>query len=292
MGLATGGCKEPSEPSSYQEQVVEAQKETDPEVRVRQLARIGYRQGKAKDLAGAEETFEIAWKDSQSIAEPEIRVAELALVAEAQAALDLRAAARRSVGSAIAAVADVKKAETKAVLLARLGRIQGEVGSAGDGAATLKSAEALLPGIEDPQGRTLVYCAFAGAYDALDAADKRDRTFADALAFIKTIPDLKKQCLSLSDVAAKQADLEQNESAVKTFDLALESAAKIDSAFFRSYTMGEIGQRLSDAGFVKKARQVLQQAEKVAEKVPEQDMQFQALQKIRSLIGKLPRGDK
>ena len=70
----------------------------------------------------------------------------------------------------------------------------------------------------------------------------------------------------------------------------MQAANEIEKPFFRAYAMGEVAQRLSDAGFHRKAHEVLRQAERVAEKVPEQDMQMQALEKVRSLMGKLPNG--
>jgi hypothetical protein len=53
--------------------------------------------------------------------------------------------------------------------------------------------------------------------------------------------------------------------------------------------MSEAAQKLSAAGFPAKTHEVLKQAELVAEKIPTADMQMQAIQKVRSLMGKLPK---
>ena len=55
--------------------------------------------------------------------------------------------------------------------------------------------------------------------------------------------------------------------------------------------MSEVAERLFEAGFTTKAHEVLNRAERVAEKVPQQDMQMQAIEKVRSLMSKLPKGE-
>jgi tetratricopeptide (TPR) repeat protein len=200
-------------------------------------------------------------------------------------------AARKSIESALTAVAEVKRPETKARLLTRITQAQVIAGDMDAALATLKSAEDVIPKVEDPQGRILVYCDVAGGYQSLDQAADCDRTFEAALDFAKSITDAKKRCPLLAELAAKQAELHETEAATKTFDLALESAGTIEKAYFRAYAMGDIAERLSKAGFRIKAKRVLEQAEGVAEKVPERDMQMQAVQRVRSLMGKLPRGE-
>ena len=75
-----------------------AQKETDAELRARQLIKIGRQQGQAQDLAGAEETLDLAAKDCQAITDAAAQANTLALLAEAQAGLGNR---RRQGGRSI-----------------------------------------------------------------------------------------------------------------------------------------------------------------------------------------------
>ena len=77
----------------------------------------------------------------------------------------------------------------------------------------------------------------------------------------------------------------------KTFELALESAGKIDNPYSKVYALGDIAKKLSEAGLRTKTHEVLDQAERLAEKIPQPDMQMQALQYIRSLMGKLPKAE-
>ena len=135
-----------------------------------------------------------------------------------------------------------------------------------------------------------MYCAVAGAYQSLDQNDNRDRVFAAALEFAKSAADPKQRATAFVNVAAKQADLGNVEGAAANFDLALKSANEINDSYVRTCVLGEIADRLSRAGFHIEAKKVLSQAKEVAEKIPQQDMQLQALEKVRTLIGKLPKG--
>ena len=140
----------------FQEQVAQAQKEPDAELRARQLIKIARQQRRSQDSAGAEETLELAAKDCQAITDAAAQANTLVLLAEAQAGLGNRAAARRAIDLATVAADGVKEAETKAQVLARIAQAQGAAGDAEGGAATLESAEELAAKLDDVQGRTLV----------------------------------------------------------------------------------------------------------------------------------------
>jgi tetratricopeptide (TPR) repeat protein len=288
--MAVGGCgSSKSGAIPFQEQVAEAQKETDVESRAKALIRIGYQQGKAKDLVGAEDTLRLAEKDCQSITDAAVQATALAMMADAYVSIGNRAAALKALEPALAAAAKIAEPESKARTLARVGQSQGAAKDTTAAAATLKSAEELAAKVDDVQGRVLVYCAVAGACHKFGQSDQRDRVFGVALEYAKSLDDIKKRSMVMAEVAAKQGELDQRKTAAKTFDLALATTAKIEEPFFRAYAMGDVAERLSKAGFHARAHEVLAQAERVAEKVPQQDMQMQAVQKIRSLMGKLPK---
>jgi hypothetical protein len=94
-------------------------------------------------------------------------------------------------------------------------------------------AEKLAGKIEDVLGKTLSLCAIAGSFQKIQKNQERDRVLYAAFEFAKSAGDPKKRCLALSEVAAKQSDLGQRDAALKTFDLALESAGKIEDSFGR-----------------------------------------------------------
>src|SRR3990170_9095057 len=90
--LALAGCGGRSSesgkpPVSYRDQVAAAQKEPIPEVRAKKLIRIAYRQAKAQDEFGAEDTFDLAAKACRQTEDPSSRARAFALLAQAQAGL-------------------------------------------------------------------------------------------------------------------------------------------------------------------------------------------------------------
>jgi hypothetical protein len=290
LGPVLAGCTDTSKPAgerSFREQIAEAKKEPDAELRAKRLIKIGYQQWKAKDEAGAEETLRIAWEDCDSIADPAAKAGALSLMAEANSRLGDGSAARRAIAEAKQAAAKVEPAESKAQTLARVARAQGDADDP-DAVGTLRSAEELVAKVDDLQGKTLALCAVANAYRSIQKPAECDRVLAAALNGAKSSADARKRSLAQAEVAAAQSAFDEA-TAAKTFDLALESAGKIDQPYSRVYALGDIAERLSAAGFRAKAHELLNQAEQAAAKVPQADLQMQALQRTRSLMGKLPK---
>jgi hypothetical protein len=296
LGLASGGCRDSSNTTaggiSFREQIAQAKREADVELRAKRLIKIAYQQGKAKDRGGAEETLQIAWKDCDILVDPAAKTRALALMAEAWISLDNRSGAKRAIDGALAAAAKVETPEDKTLALARVAQAQAFARDASGAASTLQSAEELMIAkIDDLQNKTLSLCAIGKAFHELGKPVERDRVFGVALNLAKATPDARKRSLIQAEVAVKQSDLGDRAVAVKTFELALESAGKIELPYTRAYALGDIAKRFSDVGLFAKAREVFAQAEQAAAKVPEADMQMQALQYVRSLMGKLPKAE-
>jgi hypothetical protein len=290
LSLALIGCRETSNPAggrSFREQIEDAKRESDTELRAKRLIKIGYQQGKAKDKAGAEETLRLAWEDCDAIADPAAKAGALALMAEANAKLGDDSAARRAIGEAKEAAAKVEAVESKAQTLARVAKAQ-VAASDPDAAATLQAAEELVAKIGDLQGKTLSLCAVAKAYHDMDKPAERDRVLGIALDAAKSAADPRKRSLAQAEVAVVQSMFDERV-ATKTFELALESAGKIESPYSRAYALGDIAERLSEAGFRAKTHEVLGQAERAVAKIPQHDAQTQALNRIRTLMGRLPK---
>jgi len=292
--LTVGGCTgKPDSASgklSFQEQIARAQGETDPAYRARRLIVIGYRQGKAADRAGAVETLKSAWKDCGVISDAAARSNAWALMAEVHAGLRNRSEARWAVAEALTAAEKIESAEGKVVALARAAEVQYLAVDRATAESTLRSAEKLAEKIDDPQGKTLSWCAIAEAYWNIDQKDQAERVLGVALNFADSLADLKKRCSALAEIAAEEAGLGRREAATRTFELSLESARGIEDLYARAYAMGELAKKLSAAGFHAMAHEVLDQAESEAAKIPQPDLQRQALEKIRVLMGKLPKG--
>ncbi len=292
IALTLAGCGGASDSgpqtASFQEQIAAVQKETDPELRARQLIKIGERQGEAKDRAGAEQTLRLAKKDCESVAAAADQAGAYVLLAEALARLDNRSAARRAIQAAAAAAGRIEDLESKAKTLARLAEVQAydDLPAA---AATLQAAEQAALKTDDPQGKILSLCAVAVAYGAIDRKDQHERVLGAALEFAKSLGDPQKRCAALGEVAANQSDLDGPDAAAKTFDLALEAAGQIADPYAKSYAMGELSKKFSAAGMHAKAHELLGQAEHLAKKVPQPDMRAEALENIRTLQRKLPK---
>ena len=115
LALMLAGCggTSSSEAIPFQQQILQVEKETDPEVCTRRLIKIGYQQGKARDMAGADDTLRLAGKDCSAIRNAADRAGATALLAEAYVGLGNRSAAARTIESAAAAADTVKDAESK-----------------------------------------------------------------------------------------------------------------------------------------------------------------------------------
>ena len=290
--LAIGGCtdKPASGKLSFQEQIARAQGETDPAYRARRLIVIGYRQGKAADRAGAFETLKSAWKDCGVISDAAARSNVWSLMAEVHAGLRNRPEARRAVAEALIAAEKIESAEGKVVALARTAEVQYLAIDRATAKSTIQSVEKLAKEIDDPRGTPLAMCAIAEAYWNIDQKDHAERVLGAALDFANSLTAPRKRCPALAEIAATEASLGRREAATKTFKLSLESARGIENLYARVYAMGKLAKKLSAAGFHAMAHEVLDQAESEAAKIPQPDLQRQALEKIRMLMGKLPKG--
>ena len=156
LGLLSTGCGDTSnsgpEELSFREQIARAKDEADPELRAKELIRIGREQGKAQDIAGAEETLRLAWKDCDAIADPAARANAFVLMAKADVALGNREDAKRAADEALDAAAKIESAATKATTLASAAQAEGAANDPDAAAATLKSAEQVADKIAEPGG--------------------------------------------------------------------------------------------------------------------------------------------
>jgi hypothetical protein len=290
LGLLLAGCQEASNPAggrSFREQIEDAKRESDTGLRAKWLIKIGYQQGKAKDKAGAEETLRLAWEDCDAIADPASKADALALMAEANARLGDDSAARRAIGEAKEAAAKVETVESKAQTLARVAKAQ-VAASDPDAAATLQAAEKLVAKLDDLQGKTFALCTVAEVYGKMNKPAERDRVLGIVLDGAKSSADARKRSLAQAEVAVVQSMFDDRVG-TKAFELALESAGKIESPYSRVYALGDVAERLSQAGLRAKTHEVLDQAERMVAKIPQHDAQTQALNHIRTLMGRLPK---
>lgn len=291
VGLVLAGCGGDSGGDgaelSYREQIRRAMKESVPDVRAGMLMEIGVKQGKAKDLSGAEETLTLAAEACAKVRKPETQATMYARLAEKQSEIGDRSGARRSFAAARRAADKIENPESVARTLASLGAAQGALNNVDGATETLKAAETKAGELKDPSGKIFVLKTIAEAYQKTGQEGEVERVLRDALGTAQAIEDGRKRTDAIAEVAAMQAQLKQGDAA-KTFELALESARTVDNPYSQTYALMEIAKKLSKAGRHKQAREVLGEASKVCKKIPEPDLQREAELDVDTLISKLP----
>ena len=273
---------------SYHQQVARALKEPVPDVQAGTLMEIGAKQGKAKDLSGAEKTLELAAKACRKIQKAETRATMFARLAEKQIGIGERSAARRSFAAAREAADQIEDPESTARTLATLGATQGTLKDVAGADQTLKAAEAKAADLKDPAGRISVLNTIAAGYQKIAQEAEVQRVLQGALATALAVEDGRNRTDAIAEVAATQAKLKRSDAA-KTFDLARASARKIENPYSQAYALMEIAKKLSKAGRHTQTHEVLAEAAKVTKKIPEPDLQRETEIKVDTLISKLPR---
>ncbi len=292
-----GGKPSPAGKSSlsYVDQVAAAQKESIPEVRAKKLIRIGYQQAKAEDELGAEETFDLAAKACREVEDPLARVGSLVLLAQAQLKLGNSTPARKALDSAWEAADRIEAPESKARTLAGLAPVQDALGDRPGAIATLESAEQLAAeltdaaGNPDAFGQMLVLGAVAEGYHNIDEAADADRMIAAALGLAPSVDDELRRCEALAGLALTQHETTGKTGAEQTFAAALAIARSMQSPYKKAHALADVAEKLSRCGFHARTHEVLDEADLVADKIPEPDLKQQTVQKVRSLMGKLPK---
>ena len=294
-----GGCKNGSsgpdgEPVSFRDQVAAAQKETIPDVRAKKLIKIGYQQGKAQDQSGANETLAIATKACQEIEDAASRAGAYALLAEAQAKLENRSDGQNALELAQEASDQIDHLETKARTLTRLARAQAALEDHQGADTTLKLAEQLAGQLKagekvDVYGQVLVLAEVAKTYHKIGNLAGADRVLGSALELSGSLEDGRTRCEAITEIAATQTELGKAEAAAETLDTALEIAGQIEAPYGKANALADVAEKLSEAGLHAKTHKVLEEADLVAHKIPEPDIQGQTVERVRILMGTLPK---
>ncbi len=286
-----GGCGGPSsgdgEPLSYSPQVARARQEASPEARAQKLIRIALEQAEAKDTYGAGKTLRLAADACEEIPQPAQQADAFAALGEAHATIGDRAPARRALESAKAAAEKVEDPERRAGILAKMGMVRGMIGDE-KAEATLTSAKELAMQLEEPRGRTLAMVAVAESYHAIDQPEAAEAMLRQALRLLEQEENPRNRADAIVDVATAQAQLDQP-GYVATFDLAGAAIDQIDQAHSKAHAMCNLAEHMSRAGLHAKTHELLAEADAVAHEIPEPDLQQQTVQRIRKLMGELPK---
>ena len=63
----------------------------------------------------------------------------------------------------------------------------------------------------------------------------------------------------------------------------------VEKAHSRAHALADIAERLSESGYGARAHQLLDEADLAAHEIPQPDLQRQTVQRVRTLMGTLPR---
>jgi hypothetical protein len=289
LGGCTGGSSS-DKSISFAARVQKAEKQNDPNLRARQFIRIAHDQVRAKDISGAANTLRLAGLACEKIPEPAVQSYVYALLIEADAVLDDISGARRDFEAASKVLETINDKDSKARAMARLGQSLGSIkDDAGQAAETIKKAETLAGELPDAFARGLTLITVAEASGKIGKTAEADRVIAQILKTTQSLPKGRSQVQLLAQTALLQHRLQQKEAAKKTFDLAVETAYKLENFHVKANALADIAVEVSNTGDAKRTHQLLDQAEKTTAKIPESDLQQQTLFHIHTLMGKLPR---
>jgi len=292
LTAALAGCGGSKGPSGgvmpFDQQVAQAQEEPSPELRAQKLIQIALSQAQAQDVLGAEKTLRLAEQSCREVGDPAARAAKLGRLAEAWVGMNRRYEAGEKVAAALQAAGEIDDANSRARTLARLARVQGEAESATAAARTLQQAEELNAEISAPLERTLVLAMVAESFHEIGRATDAQRVLSAALELARSIDDQPMRCRAFLEVAAVQQAVEST-AAKATFDEAAQTARALADHYSSALLFCEIAEKLSQVGLAGRAHELLDEADRIADRIPEVDLQEQAAERVRTLKGTLPR---
>jgi len=263
---------------------------TNHDERARQLLQVASAQHKAKDAAGAKRSVTDATAAAKQVADPIGRSSVYTLLASTQAWLGNRYEAKQALRTAREAVGQIEETESKARALAAVAEVQGyRLKNAGEAADLLRDAEKLVADLEDASGKASVLSLVAKTYARIDKASEADRTFDAALEAAGSIEDPLRRSDALTDAAAAQIDAQRTDAAIDTLTQAAESARQIENPFGQALKLADIAEQLSKAGRAADAHRLLDEADKVTDGISDVGLKGQAMDRVRSLMGSLPK---
>ena len=284
------GSSKSSDGRSFTQQVADAKQEADADRRAKKLMRIARSQAKAGATVGAEKTLTLAADACEQVEDAATRAGVTSILAEEWVRLGNRSDGRNAVRAALAAAGEIEDVQLKAKKLARAARAQVVTEDTDGATATLKRAEELAGQLQEAKSKVPVLTSVAVGYAAMDKGRaEADRVIAAALALAATIEDARDRCDAIAQVADRQSAMKQSSAAEKSFDLALQAAREIESPYGRTYVFCDLAESLSEAGLHAKAHKLLKEADDLASKIPEPDLQRESIQRVRTLKGKLPK---
>lgn len=280
---------------TFQEQVASAMRETAPDARAKQLARIGYQQAKAADERGAREPLRLAGEAAQKVEEPVARAGAFTLLARAEARSGFKAEARASLATAMESAERIELGEMRARQWGEIASVQWAAGDADAARRSLASAEKIaatltdFQGQPDPYTQALVLSAIAQTYQELQAPADVARVLAAAVDRAGQLSDLFSQSRALVAIGSAQQTTGHGKAA-ETFAQAHAAAGKVEKPHQRALVLAELAQAQAEAKLAADAGATLAEADRTVDAIPEADLQRQAREAVERIRPLVPAG--
>jgi hypothetical protein len=282
------GCGSKKGPATIADLLARAKKNPKPEGRARDLAKVAGMQVDSKDKAGAVRTLEMAVAEIPADGAPQACVPVLVEIAQTYAELGQRSAAKKAVGQAEKMAATLDDPQGKSDMLSQIGVAKAAAGDKSGAKETLGEAAKLAMNDVPERFRGKALAAAAMGYVDAGLADAAQDVIGTLEELAGGLEELRPKAEAFAAAAAVRAATADKDAAKKLLDKAAEAAKAIDDfPVNRVYALVAVAKALVANGDPKGAIALLADAEKSASKVPDPQMQKDALKSVRVLQAKL-----
>ncbi len=293
-GCGGGGESTTNGPStglSFNQRMAEIEAVSDPLLKARQLREFAKNQYKAKNLSGADDVFREALSTCEKIESPSDRAVELAFLSGAMVDTSDTSGAKKAINAAVASLGKIKDPANKIDAMSVVAKAYSAMGNKTAAVSLLREAAKLVDSIKADGNQELAreeksgsLLAIASAYKFLQRLDDMRQAIDQSLETAKSIEDPRGRCDAIAIVAQglKRMRLDGGDAA---FDLAIENARQIPEPLSQGHALAEIGMKLNEIHEGAKAAKILDEAEKVAEKITDMGLREELQAKIRKARG-------
>lgn len=282
------GCGSKKGPPTIADLLARAKKNPKPEGRARDLTRVAGMQIDSKDKAGAAATLKLAVGEIPADGQPLACVPVLVEIAQTYAEIGQPNTAKQAVGQAEKMAATLTDPQGKADMLAQIGVAKAAAGDKTGAKKTLGEAATLAINDVPERFRGKALAAVAMGYVDAGLADAAQEVIGTLEELAGGLEELRPKAEAYAAAAAVRAATDDKEAAKTLLAQAAESAKAInDFPVNRVYALVAVAKALVANGDTKGAVALLADAEKSASKVPDPQMQKDALKAVRVLMAKV-----
>jgi len=282
------GCGSKQGPATIADLLARARKNPKPEGRARDLTRVAGMQIDSKDKTGAANTLKLATAEIPADGQPLACVPVLVEIAQTYAKIDQRNSAKQVAETAAKMAATLEDPQGKSDMLAQIGVAKAAAGDKSGARETLGEAASLAMNDVPERFRGKALAAVAMGYVDAGLADAAQDVLGRLEELAGGLEELRPKAEAFAAAAAVRAATNDKQAAKQLLDQAAAAAKEInDFPVNRVYALVAVAKALVANGDTKGALGLLADAEKSASKVPDPQMQKDALRSVRVLMAKL-----